>query len=60
MLTRVHFVELSRAFRAVQFQDAKERESALWTLCAILAQTNPAFDRVTFMAAANSSSPGKR
>jgi hypothetical protein len=59
MLTRVHYVELSRAFRAVQFQDAKERETALWTLCSVLAQTNPRFDRVTFMAAANSGSPGK-
>lgn len=54
MLQRKHFNELAKAFQSVRFQDSREREAALWTLCTILAQTNPAFDRVRFMQAANS------
>lgn len=52
MLQRKHFNELAKAFQSVRFQDSRERESALWTLCTILAQTNPGFNRIRFINAA--------
>ena len=51
MLTRKHFVELSRAFRATPHRSERERALSLLLLCNVLAQTNPAFDRVRFVAA---------
>jgi hypothetical protein len=51
MLTRKHFIELSSAFRKVNFRSEAEREIALLFLVKVLAETNPDFDEERFRSA---------
>lgn len=54
MLTRKHFVELARRFSALPFESVRERNIALDSLCVILVQMNPRFNRDKFIKAATS------
>ena len=52
MLTRKHFNDIARHFASLPFESTHERNVTLDSLCVILAQMNPSFNRIRFVNAA--------